>query len=46
MEGHAHITAFDFIGGDFHCGRPWHPFGAPYALPADCSPESPRAKAR
>jgi hypothetical protein len=31
------VTAFEFIGGDFHCGRPWSPFGAPYALPADCS---------
>ena len=38
MEGHAHITAFELLGGDWHCGRPWHPFGAPYALPADCSP--------
>ena len=37
MEGHAHITAFELFGGDWHCGRPWHPFGAPYALPADCS---------
>jgi hypothetical protein len=38
VEGHAHVTAFEFIGGDLHCGRPWSPFGAPYALPADCSP--------
>ena len=21
IEGHAHITAFEFLGGDFHCGR-------------------------
>jgi hypothetical protein len=37
VEGHAHVTAFEFFGGDWHCGRPWSPFGAPYALPADCS---------
>ncbi len=37
MEGHAHITAFELFGGDWHCGRPWHPLGVPYALPGDCS---------
>ena len=37
VEGHAHITAFEFLGGDWHCGRPWSPFGAPYALPASCA---------
>jgi hypothetical protein len=36
VEGHAHLTAFDFLGGDWHCGRPWSAFGAPYALPASC----------
>ena len=39
VEGHAHVTAFEFFGGDWHCGRPWSPFGAPFALPADCSPD-------
>jgi hypothetical protein len=39
VEGHAHVTAFEFLGGDWHCGRPWSPFGAPYALPASCSAE-------
>jgi hypothetical protein len=38
IEGHAHITAFEGFGGDLHCGRPWSPFGAPTALPYDCSP--------
>jgi hypothetical protein len=38
MEGHAHITAFEFFGGDWHCGRPWSPYGAPTALPASCAP--------
>ncbi len=37
VEGHAHVTAFEFFGGDWHCGRPWSPFGAPYALPASCA---------
>jgi hypothetical protein len=37
IEGHAHLTAFEFLGGDWHCGRPWSPFGAPSALPASCS---------
>jgi hypothetical protein len=36
IDAHAHVTAFEFIGGDFHCGRPWHPLGIPYALP-DCA---------
>ncbi len=38
VEGHAHVTAFELFGGDWHCGQPWNAFGAPYALPADCSP--------
>ncbi|MHB8692606.1 MAG: Coagulation factor 5/8 type domain-containing protein [Solirubrobacteraceae bacterium] len=37
VEGHAHLTAFELFGGDWHCGRPWSPFGAPYALPASCA---------
>jgi hypothetical protein len=37
VDGHAHVTAFDFLGGDWHCGAPWSPFGAPYALPASCA---------
>jgi len=37
VEGHAHITAFEFFGGDWHCGSPWSPYGAPYALPASCA---------
>ncbi|MDO3648081.1 peptidase [Nocardia mangyaensis] len=36
IDAHAHITAFEFMGGNFHCGRPWHPFGVTYALP-DCA---------
>jgi hypothetical protein len=37
IDAHTHVTAFEFLGGDFHCGRPWAPFGIPYALP-DCAP--------
>jgi hypothetical protein len=37
VEGHAHITAFEFFGGDWHCGSPFSPYGAPYALPASCA---------
>jgi microsomal dipeptidase-like Zn-dependent dipeptidase len=36
LEGHMHWMTFEYLGGDFHCGRPWHPYGIPYALP-DCS---------
>jgi hypothetical protein len=37
IDAHTHVTAFEFLGGDFHCGRPWDEFGIPYALP-DCKP--------
>ncbi len=36
LEGHMHWMTFEYFGGDFHCGRPWHRYGIPYALP-DCS---------
>jgi hypothetical protein len=36
IDAHSHVTAYEFLGGDFHCGRPWHPFGIAYALP-DCA---------
>jgi len=35
VDGHMHQMAFEFLGGKAHCGRPWHPFGAPSAL-RDC----------
>ncbi|MEA2211874.1 MAG: hypothetical protein QOF83_1822 [Solirubrobacteraceae bacterium] len=37
IDAHTHVTAFEFLGGDFHCGRPWDAFGIPTALP-DCAP--------
>ena len=36
LEGHMHWMTFEYFGGNFHCGRPWHRYGIPYALP-DCS---------
>jgi microsomal dipeptidase-like Zn-dependent dipeptidase len=35
VDAHMHMMAFEFLGGDAHCGRPWHRYGAPYAL-VDC----------
>ncbi len=35
IEGHIHGMAYEFLGGRAHCGRPWHRFGAPFAL-RDC----------
>lgn len=35
VDAHTHGMAFEFLGGRAHCGRPWHEYGAPYAL-VDC----------
>jgi microsomal dipeptidase-like Zn-dependent dipeptidase len=35
VETHMHHMAFEFLGTKAHCGRPWHRFGAPFAL-KDC----------
>jgi hypothetical protein len=35
VETHMHQMAFEFLGTKAHCGRPWHRFGAPFAL-QDC----------
>jgi hypothetical protein len=40
IDAHTHVTAYEFLGGDFHCGRPWHPFGIAYALPNCASDET------
>jgi hypothetical protein len=37
VDAHTHVTAFEFLGGAFHCGKPWDAYGIPYALP-DCKP--------
>lgn len=36
VDAHSHGMAFEFLGGKVHCGRPWHEYGAPYALD-DCA---------
>jgi microsomal dipeptidase-like Zn-dependent dipeptidase len=35
VDGHNHVTAYEFLGGDAHCGEPWNRYGAPAAL-VDC----------
>lgn len=35
LDAHTHVSAFTFLGGSFHCGRPWSPYGVTVAL-ADC----------
>ncbi len=35
IDAHTHGMAFEFLGGDVHCGRPWSPYGVAYAL-RDC----------
>jgi hypothetical protein len=27
LDAHVHLTAFEFLGGRFHCGRPWSRYG-------------------
>ena len=45
VEGHMHWMTFEYFGGNFHCGQPWHPYGITYALP-DCeSVEGPQGSA-
>ena len=35
LDAHTHGMAFEFLGGDAHCGRPWSPWGVAVAL-KDC----------
>ena len=39
VDAHTHGMAFEFLGGDVHCGKPWDEYGAPYAL-VDCPDHS------
>lgn len=32
---HNHVSAFEFLGGRAHCGKPWDRYGVPFAL-VDC----------
>jgi hypothetical protein len=36
VEGHMHWMAWQYFGGQFRCGRPWHAYGIAAALP-DCA---------
>src|SRR4051794_10465800 len=36
VEGHMHWMTYEYLGGKFHCGKPWDAYGIPSALP-DCS---------
>ena len=40
IDDHLHIGAYEFLGGGAHCGRPFHRYGAPYAL-VDCPDHGP-----
>ncbi len=40
LDAHLHGMAFEFLGGDARCGRPWHPYGVTYAL-VDCPDHGP-----
>ncbi|MDX6640815.1 MAG: hypothetical protein QOF12_1826 [Solirubrobacteraceae bacterium] len=40
LESHLHWMAFEFAGGDAHCGRPWSPYGVAYAM-VDCPDHKP-----
>ena len=35
LDAHTHGMAFEFLGGQVHCGRPWSPYGVTVAL-VDC----------
>jgi hypothetical protein len=45
VEGHMHWMTFEYLGGNFHCGRPWHPYGIKSALPDCSSVEGPQGAA-
>lgn len=40
LDAHTHVTAYQFLGGRFHCGRPWSPYGVEVAL-RDCDNHAP-----
>jgi microsomal dipeptidase-like Zn-dependent dipeptidase len=44
IDDHIHIGAFQFLGGRFHCGRPWSPYGVTVAL-SDCADHQPDGSA-
>lgn len=44
VDGHNHVTAYEFLGGDAHCGEPWNP-GGPAAALVDCPDHYPDGSA-
>jgi microsomal dipeptidase-like Zn-dependent dipeptidase len=44
IDDHIHIGAFQFLGGRFHCGRPWSPYGVTVAM-RDCVDHYPNGEA-
>jgi hypothetical protein len=40
IDDHIHLGAFEFLSGNFHCGRPWSPYGVTVAL-RDCADHYP-----
>ena len=40
-----HWTAYNYFGGNFTCGSPWHRYGIQYALPDCSSVEGPQGTA-
>ena len=44
VDDHIHLGAFEFLGGRFHCGRPWSPYGVSVAL-SDCADHHPDGSA-
>ncbi len=44
LDSHTHVSAFRFLGGRFHCGRPWSPYGVTVAL-EDCLDHHPNGAA-
>ena len=44
LDAHTHVSAFEFLGGRFHCGRPWSPYGVTVAL-QDCADHQPNGAA-
>jgi microsomal dipeptidase-like Zn-dependent dipeptidase len=44
LDDHIHLGAFQFLGGRFHCGRPWSPYGVTVAL-RDCIDHQPNGAA-
>ncbi len=45
VEGHMHWTAYNYFGGNFTCGSPWHKYGIQFALPDCSSVEGPQGTA-